>query len=599
MPFINNLINILWCICILWSTSLCAQINTDSLSSSKSYPFALEAMNYAYGYSFGKDLMEKTDFNKTNLPLKDLLKGLKEGLQPDSIVLQQSNVYIDKIMLDSSQSEGLQNDQTAYYLAYSAFGNMLQNFDINPNDFKFSAIKKGLSDYYKSIDPKYAIEQMDSMLNLYFSLKQARIQQQLKDKFEALAQYNLQQADEFMAQNTAKKGIKSLPSGLQYQIIKEGTGLVPASNNRVVVHYTGTLLDDRVFDSSIDRGEPAEFVVRNVIKGLQEGLKLMKAGSRFRFFVPPNLGYGVNGPASIPPNSVLLFDLELLQVDEGPALDSASVQMSYSYGFMVGQSLSQLALTTSELNPNFFVQGFVKGFEASALDRQTVERLLKSRLESGKAAESNAAAQKIAFSIGLSSSSGVATQLGVRQLDFDFNALGKGYADAVGNKKALFSDTQMSQFLQSFFEPKQALKEKELKQNNQALWAKNSKEGADFLTKNAQNDSVTVLENGLQYEVLRQAEGPKPSLTSTVTTHYHGTLIDGTVFDSSIERGEAASFPLSAVIEGWQIGIPLMSVGAKYRFYIPAALAYKNKGTGAMIEPGATLIFEVELLKIN
>ena len=103
-------------------------------------------MNYAYGYSFGKDLMEKTDFNKTNLPLKDLLKGLKEGLQPDSIVLQQSNVYIDKIMLDSSQSEGLQNDQTAYYLAYSAFGNMLQNFDINPNDFKFSAIKSSFVD---------------------------------------------------------------------------------------------------------------------------------------------------------------------------------------------------------------------------------------------------------------------------------------------------------------------------------------------------------------------------------------------------------------------------------------------------------------------
>jgi FKBP-type peptidyl-prolyl cis-trans isomerase FklB len=125
-------------------------------------------------------------------------------------------------------------------------------------------------------------------------------------------------------------------------------------------------------------------------------------------------------------------------------------------------------------------------------------------------------------------------------------------------------------------------------------------EGERFLEANAKKPGVVKLPSGLQYEILVQgAGGPKPKATDQVKTHYHGTLINGTVFDSSVERGEPISFGLSQVIKGWTEGLQLMSVGDKYRFYIPYDLAYGDRGAGGAIPAYAALIFEVELLGIN
>ena len=124
------------------------------------------------------------------------------------------------------------------------------------------------------------------------------------------------------------------------------------------------------------------------------------------------------------------------------------------------------------------------------------------------------------------------------------------------------------------------------------------KEGADFLEKNALRDEVTVTESGLQYEVITKAEGDSPSPSSTVRVHYHGTLIDGTVFDSSYDRGQPAEFPVNGVIKGWTEALQLMSVGDKLKIYVPFDLAYGEQGAGAAIGPYSTLIFDVELLDI-
>ena len=124
-------------------------------------------------------------------------------------------------------------------------------------------------------------------------------------------------------------------------------------------------------------------------------------------------------------------------------------------------------------------------------------------------------------------------------------------------------------------------------------------EGEKFLKENAKKEGVNVTASGLQYEVLVQGNGPKPKATSTVKTHYKGTLLDGRVFDSSYDRGEPTSFPLNRVISGWTEGIQLMNVGSKFRFYIPYNLAYGERGAGQLIGPFETLIFEVELLDIE
>jgi FKBP-type peptidyl-prolyl cis-trans isomerase len=123
-------------------------------------------------------------------------------------------------------------------------------------------------------------------------------------------------------------------------------------------------------------------------------------------------------------------------------------------------------------------------------------------------------------------------------------------------------------------------------------------EGQAFLDKNKQRPEVKVTPSGLQYEVITQTDGPKPSATDNVKVHYTGKLIDGTVFDSSIDRGEPITFPLNAVIPGWTEGVQMMSIGSKYRFFIPYNLAYGERGSGP-IPPFATLIFDVELLDIN
>ena len=128
--------------------------------------------------------------------------------------------------------------------------------------------------------------------------------------------------------------------------------------------------------------------------------------------------------------------------------------------------------------------------------------------------------------------------------------------------------------------------------------AQNKEAGEEFLKINAHKAGVTTLPSGLQYEVIKMGDGPKPQLTDSVECHYHGTLINGQVFDSSMDRGETATFPLQGVIKGWTEILQLMPVGSKWKVTIPSDLAYGDRGAGQMIQPGSTLIFIIELIAI-
>ena len=129
--------------------------------------------------------------------------------------------------------------------------------------------------------------------------------------------------------------------------------------------------------------------------------------------------------------------------------------------------------------------------------------------------------------------------------------------------------------------------------------AANLKAGQDFLEANKAKPGVVALPSGLQYEVITQGGGPKPSASNKVTCHYHGTLINGTVFDSSVRRGQPATFPLNAVIKGWTEGLQLMPTGSKWRFFIPPGLGYGERQVSAEIGPNSTLIFEVQLISFT
>ena len=173
--------------------------------------------------------------------------------------------------------------------------------------------------------------------------------------------------------------------------------------------------------------------------------------------------------------------------------------------------------------------------------------------------------------------------------DIDIKDFMNGINDVLDKmSEPKISDAEAQKILQEYFTKQQEMKTKMAKE-----------EGANFLAENAKKEGVISLESGLQYEILKQGSGAKPTINDNVTTHYHGTLIDGTIFDSSVDREQPATFPVSGVIKGWTEALQLMSVGSKWRLYVPYDLAYGERGAGANIGPFTTLIFEVELISIN
>jgi FKBP-type peptidyl-prolyl cis-trans isomerase FklB len=191
----------------------------------------------------------------------------------------------------------------------------------------------------------------------------------------------------------------------------------------------------------------------------------------------------------------------------------------------------------------------------------------------------------VSYSLGVNIGENIKTQFPDIDLK-NFEAAIKDVLD--DNKKPSISGADAQKTIQEYFTKQQAKASESVVE-----------EGKKFLAENSKKENIVTLESGLQYEVIKTGEGAKPTLNDQVTTHYHGTLIDGTVFDSSVERGEPASFPVSGVIKGWTEALQLMNVGSKWRLFVPYDLAYGERGAGPKIGPFTTLIFEVELISIN
>lgn len=195
-------------------------------------------------------------------------------------------------------------------------------------------------------------------------------------------------------------------------------------------------------------------------------------------------------------------------------------------------------------------------------------------------------ADRLSYAIGLNIAQGLKSQ-GLGD-SINVQALAQALNDLMKNQKLLIKVEESQEIIQSYFMEQQS-----------KVGDKNLAEGKKFLDENKKKPGVKLTASGLQYEVIKEGSGNSPKETDEVTVHYHGTLISGEVFDSSVERGQPATFPVNGVIKGWVEALQLMKAGAKYKLFIPAELAYGPNGAGPKIGPNTALIFEVELLSIK
>ena len=189
----------------------------------------------------------------------------------------------------------------------------------------------------------------------------------------------------------------------------------------------------------------------------------------------------------------------------------------------------------------------------------------------------------------------IGKRLKSQSIDVDADSFALGLKDSLSGGKMLMTEEEIRTALSSL---QKELMEKQA-EKNRLLGEKNKKEGETFLAENRKKEGVITLPSGLQYKVIKEGTGKQPSADATVETNYRGTLVDGTEFDSSYKRGQTATFPVNGVIQGWTEALQLMKEGAKWQLFVPANLAYGERGAGNVIGPNATLIFEVELVSVK
>lgn len=203
--------------------------------------------------------------------------------------------------------------------------------------------------------------------------------------------------------------------------------------------------------------------------------------------------------------------------------------------------------------------------------------------------------QKFSYALGMNVGTGLGANLKKQSIEFDPNLVSQGMKDALAGAKTRMTQEEAQAVLKEVQTEVQKQQQEKMKEASD----KNKTDGEAFLAANKSKEGVVTLPDGLQYKILVAGTGPKPTASDSVVCNYQGTLINGTVFDSSYKRGQPATFGVGQVIKGWTEALQLMPTGSKWQLFIPPALAYGERGAGADIGPNATLIFEVELLSIQ
>jgi peptidylprolyl isomerase len=358
-------------------------------------------------------------------------------------------------------------------------------------------------------------------------------------------------------------------SGLEYTITVKGDGKQPQPGDMVSVHYTGKLTNDTVFDTSLKRGTPFEFKLGQgrVIKGWDEGIGYLHVGDKATFRIPPELGYGANAMPTIPANSTLIFDVELMDVKEGVrpyvAKNKDTITTPSGLKILMIQENKSGEQAVAGTMATFNYSGF---FRDGKIFDSSFDRNQPLSVKAGKGQLFAGWDEGIThLRKGEKAKLIIPSKLAFGE---------KGFQQLIPPNADLIIDMEMVDVKPMVVPVKYDVSKLEMK----------------------------TTASGLKYYEVKRAGSPiKAEAGKMVKVHYSGYLADGTMFDSSVERGEPIEFPLGQgqVIKGWEEGIALMSVGDQLRLVIPYELAYGEAGRPPMIPAKAELTFDVELICVN
>jgi len=362
-------------------------------------------------------------------------------------------------------------------------------------------------------------------------------------------------------------GAITTDSGLQYLETTTGDGAAPEVGDLITMHYTASLADGTELANTYTQGTPASTVwgPNRLLPGWEEGIGLMKAGGKATLVLTPELAFGAQGSGAIPPNAQIIIEMELLTVSAPPKPADVAADK----------------LTTSETGLQYSDLVVGDGTEAVKGGSVSTSYLIWVKTDTGNDyIDQSESGMPVSFVVGRGDTVFPGWEEGVTGMK-------------VGGKRLLIipSDLALGAQGSGLIPPNATLvMEIELVDASEPLVATKVDE-ADY----------TTTESGLKYYDLVEGTGATPTTGQTVVVHYTGWLEDGTQFDSSVERGQPFSFTLGtgSVIAGWDEGVATMKVGGKRQLVIPASLGYGDSGAGSVIPPGATLIFEVELLDID
>lgn len=228
-------------------------------------------------------------------------------------------LFVLNISVATSQKLRTHKDSTSYSVGFNVGKSIVNQANFDSLDLNFNLVLSGFTDGISSKQPQIPeaeIQKYLAELQSYIEKRRKELAEKQEKELKKQAEENLKKAQTFLQENKNKEGVNETPSGLQFKVLKLGTGKKPVATSKVKVHYKGTLLDGTVFDDSYSRGNPMEFELDKVIRGFQEGLMLMPEGSKFVFYIPPQIGYGDRQVGRIPPNSLLIFEVELFEVKD-------------------------------------------------------------------------------------------------------------------------------------------------------------------------------------------------------------------------------------------------------------------------------------------